>query len=147
MVKVAMTSEVPALLALVVDGEGGDDHVDVAGVHELAAGLGRHGNAVHVIGLEAHGFGNLVGQVDFHALVVAGQVLHAEAGHVGLHADIQFATFHDGLHFGRQIGCRGAHYSHAQNKGNKDAQGGKFFDEGHGNLQGLNVYPDEDRTG
>ena len=41
-VRVVGGREVPGVLALFSDGEGGDDHVDVAGVKQLAAGFGSH---------------------------------------------------------------------------------------------------------
>ena len=108
--------EVPALLALVGDGVGRRDHVELAVIDERATRLGRYvGKLDKLLGaglLVAHtkdGSGNLVAQVDLHALKAAlGGVVIAVAGNVLLNAGVQVAARLNGRELGTLIGALAA---------------------------------------
>ena len=108
--------EIPALLALVGDGVGRRDHVKLAVIDQRAARLGRYvGKLDKLLGaglLVAHakdGSGDLVAQIDFHALEAAlGGVVIAVAGNILLNAGIQMAARLNGRKLGPLVGTLAA---------------------------------------
>ena len=87
--------EVPSLLALLGDGEGGQNSVDVAGVQQLATGGGGNGGELHV---HTEVLCDHLCKAVLETGILTGEgILKAEALHGILDADLQDAAVHDGL--------------------------------------------------
>jgi hypothetical protein len=99
--------EVDHLLALVVDGVGGDDEVDLALLDERLP-VGRDGlDPGDVVGREAHLAGDQLGDLDVEALRLALQVLEPEQRLVELGPDLDRAGLLEPGH-GGALGEAGA---------------------------------------
>ena len=100
--------EVPALLALLGDGVGSSDDVELVVIDQRTAGLGRNVGELAellldglLIGDTQDGSGNLIAQVDLEALVLLGLGVQVAVAHnVLLDAALELAAFLDGSDLG-----------------------------------------------